>query len=347
MKIKLIDRNLLKKFLLILFLIHLLFVALYIIGYTIDNLGRFYELSKKKGLILQLYKYNVLMALFYIFPFAAFVSLVVFYLYFYLEKENISIVAIGYKCNSFKKYAFLTLLLSALSMFFYYDFVFTRMNVEDRKLSIMVKQSYKYYNPVLTIDYKNNNSYYIVGKVFNFKNNTIDNVYFYIVKKNVEIFSTKGIFSKNNLIFKEVKLFKNSRAINKKKIIFYIPNISKEIPKIFVTIDGLKMGTVIGLYRITKNKVFLFELFKRITYILNGIFIAINLLIVFNNIIMFVELVKYLTFFVFFSIVFISLYFFIFLLAKNLYNIYIGIILWLWSLLIFYLLNRRLVLYGQ
>ncbi len=342
----LIDRNLFKKFLVIFFSTYLIFIALYIIGFTIDNLDNFYANAKNKSVIPQLYKYNILIAVFYVFPFTVIFSLVLLYLLFYLRRENISIFTIGYRCNIFKKCVLLTLLILAGSIFLYYDIVFTTIHTKNKKLSIKINQSNKHYNSILTIN-KNNNTLYIFSKVFNIKNKTMDNVYFYNIVKNFEIFARKATILKNNIIFKKVKLFKGFRWVNKNKLILFFPDIQKELTRIFTTIEGLNAKTLINFYKITKNRIFLFELFRRITYILNGTFIAIILIYTFSNIIVKMELLKYLSYFILFTIFFVSLYFLIFLLAKNLHSIHIGIILWLWNMIIFYIANNKLILLEQ
>lgn len=341
---KLIDRNIFKKFLLMFVLIYVVFIMLYIIGFTIDNMGKLYLLVKDNIFTLFIfYKYNIIMAVFYIFPFAIIFSVLIMYLFFYMKRENISIFIMGYKCIPFKRVGLIILIILGIAVFAYYDFVFTDALVKDRKLMIKFKQNQKYFYPILKVDYEGTARYFIIGKLYNLRSNTVEDIYFYDLNKRIEIFAKKSYIFKNLLIFTNVKILHVGRSKLKKSLVLYIGSIKNRFSKVFATIEGLNTISLLMLFKVTGNKIFLFELFKRISYIINGIFVAYILISSFAIIITKVEFLQYLTSFIFLTILFISMYFFIFLLAKNLYNLYIGIIVWVWSLLVFSIINKKLI----
>ncbi len=343
--VKLIDRNILKKFLLIFLFIYIVFIMLYVIGFTIDNLGRLYLIAKDNITnLITLYQHNAVMSVFYIFPFAIIFSLILLYLFFYLRRENVSIFITGYQCVPFKKMVYITLIILAMAIFVYYDFIFTDALVKDKRLMVRFKQNQKYFYPILKIESKDNSRYFIIGKVYNLRDNTVEDIYFYNIQKKIEVFAKKCYIFKDILLFKNVKLLLGQKSKLRKTLVLRIDNIRDKFSKVFSTIEGLNMVSLLTLFNVTGNKVFLFELFKRISYIINGVFVAFILIKGFAVIITKVEFLKYITYFILLTILFISIYFFIFLLAKNLYNLYIGIILWLWSLLIFSIINKRLMI---
>lgn len=321
---------------------------LYIIGFTIDNLGKLYLIAKDKmSTLFTLYRYNVIMAIFYIFPFAIIFSLILLYLFFYLRRENISIFITGYQCIPFKKIGLIILIILGIAAFIYYDFIFTDTLVKDKRLMVKFKQNQRYFYPILKIEGKNNAHYFIIGRIYNLRDNTVEDTYFYNLGKKVEIFAKKCYIFKNQLLFKNVKLLLGQKSKLRETLVLYVDNIKGKFSKVFSPIEGLNTSSLLTLFNVTGNKVFLFELFKRISYIINGIFVAFILINSFATIITKVEFLQYITYFILLTILFISMYFFIFLLAKNLYNLYIGMILWLWSLLIFSIINKRLVFNEQ
>lgn len=342
---KSIDKNLLKKFVIIFISIYIVFILLYIIGFTIDNMGKLYTLAKDKmSTVIAYYKYNIIMAIFYIFPFTLIFSTILLYLFFYLKRENISIFITGYRCVPFKKMLIVIIIILGITAYGYYDFIFTNNHIKDKKLLVKFYQNQKYRFPLLKISYKNNFVYLIIGKVYNMQNSSVEDIYFYNLIKKIEIFAKKSYIYKNLLIFKNVKILINQKSKLKKSLILYIENIKNRFSKVFSTIDGLNSASLLTFFKITGNKVFLFELFRRISYILNGIFISLLLISSFSTVITKTEFFSYITNLILLTIAFISIYFFIFLLAKNLYNIYLGVILWVWELLILAIISRKLIL---
>jgi hypothetical protein len=207
---------------------------------------------------------------------------------------------------------------------------------------VKLKQNSRYSNSIVEIQ-NMKGKLYILSKVFDIKNNRLEDIYCYRVNDNFELFAKRGYLLTNLLIIRKAKIRKQSELVSRDRFVLKIVGLKKVFREVFMTIESLSIKTLISYFISSSNKVFLFEIFRRTTYVLNGWFVGLLLLTSFVKIVYKVNFYKFVTFFILSFIAFISIYFFIFLLSKNLFNVFVGIILWLWSYVVFIGVNKKVL----